>query len=189
MKKVWSLAFVCLALLSGAHAQESFGLANSATGTTLNTLTKVVVNGGVPQAEIVATTDTSGAVGITTLGNGTTGTAIVTRSGIAPCVFDNTVVAGHFVQIAPGTAGDCHDAGATRPTSGQIIGIGHPDRRLGGNLQRTARQEHPAIVLGAALPASRVERYIEPDSRQWDRDVRDDLLCSFNCHQRRWPVH
>jgi hypothetical protein len=123
MKKVWSLAFVCLALLSGAHAQESFGLANSATGTTLNTLTKVVVNGGVPQAEIVATTDTSGAVGITTLGNGTTGTAIVTRSGIAPCVFDNTVVAGHFVQIAPGTAGDCHDAGATRPTSGQIIGI------------------------------------------------------------------
>jgi hypothetical protein len=123
MKKVWSLAVVCLALLSGAHAQESFGLANSATGTTLNTLTKVVVNGGVPQAQIVATTDTSGAVGITTLGNGTSGTAIVTRSGIAPCVFDNTTVAGDFVQIAAGTAGNCHDVGATRPTSGQIIGV------------------------------------------------------------------
>jgi hypothetical protein len=123
MRKVWSLAVLCLALLSGAHAQESFGLANSATGTTLNTLTKVVVNGGVPQAQIVATTDTSGAVGITTLGQGTTGTAIVTRSGIAPCVFDNTTVAGDFVQIASGTAGNCHDAGATRPTSGQIIGV------------------------------------------------------------------
>lgn len=123
MKKVGLLAVVCLALLSGAHAQESFGLANSSTGTTLNTLTKVVVNATVPQAQIMATTDTSGAVGITTLGNGTSGTAIITRSGIAPCVFDNTTVAGDFVQIASGTAGDCHDAGATRPTSGQIIGV------------------------------------------------------------------
>lgn len=123
MKKLWLLAIVCLALNSAVHAQESFGLANSATGTTLNTLTKVVVNGGVPQAQIVATTDTSGAVGITTLGNGTSGTAIVTRSGIAPCVFDNTTVAGDFVQIASGVAGNCHDVGATRPTSGQIIGV------------------------------------------------------------------
>src|SRR3954465_10577494 len=108
MKKL-SILLACLMALSlGAQAQESFGLANSATGTTLNTLTKVVVNGGVPQAQIVATTDTSGAVGITTLGNGTSGTAIVTRSGIAPCVFDNTTVAGDFVQIAAGTAGNCH---------------------------------------------------------------------------------
>jgi hypothetical protein len=123
MRKVWSLAVVCLALLSGARAQESFGLANSATGTTLNTLTKVVVNGGVPQAQIVATTDTSGAVGVTTLGNGTSGTAIVTRSGIAPIVFDNTTVAGDYCQISTTVAGNCHDVGATRPTSGQIIGV------------------------------------------------------------------
>jgi hypothetical protein len=39
-----------------------------------------VVNGGAPQAQIVATTDVSGVVGITTLGNGTSGTAIITRS-------------------------------------------------------------------------------------------------------------
>lgn len=123
MKKVCLLAVVCLALSLGARAQESFGLANSATGTTLNTLTKVVNTAGVPQAQITATTDTSGAVGITAQGNGTTGLAVITRSGVAPCVFDNTTVAGDFVQIASGTAGNCHDTGATRPTSGQIIGI------------------------------------------------------------------
>jgi hypothetical protein len=123
MKKLLLLLSLVIAVSIGAQAQESFGLANSSTGTTLNTLTKVVVNAGSPQAQIVATTDTSGAVGITTLGNGTSGTAIITRSGIAPCVFDNTAVAGDFVQIAAGTAGNCHDAGATRPTSGQIIGV------------------------------------------------------------------
>jgi hypothetical protein len=123
MKKLLLLLSLVIAVSMGAQAQESFGLANSSTGTTLNTLTKVVVNAGSPQAQIVATTDTSGAVGITTLGNGTSGTAIITRSGIAPCVFDNTTVAGDFVQIASGTAGNCHDAGATRPTSGQIIGV------------------------------------------------------------------
>jgi hypothetical protein len=123
MKKLLLLLSLVIAVSMGAQAQESFGLANSSTGTTLNTLTKVVVNAGSPQAQIVATTDTSGAVGITTLGNGTSGTAIITRSGIAPCVFDNTAVAGDFVQIAAGTAGNCHDAGATRPTSGQIIGV------------------------------------------------------------------
>lgn len=123
MKKLLLLLSLVIAVSIGAQAQESFGLANSSTGTTLNTLTKVVVNAGSPQAQIVASTDTSGAVGITTLGNGTSGTAIITRSGIAPCVFDNTTVAGDFVQIASGTAGNCHDAGAARPTSGQIIGV------------------------------------------------------------------
>lgn len=123
MKKVLLAALACLALIPAARAQESFGLANSSTGTTLNTLTKVVNTAGAPQAQIMATTDTSGSVGITTLGNGTSGTAIITRSGIAPCVFDNTTVADDFVQIASGTGGDCHDVGASRPTSGQIIGI------------------------------------------------------------------
>lgn len=123
MKKFALLFSLLIALSLGAQAQESFGLANSSTGTTLNTLTKVVNTAGAPQAQIMATTDTSGAVGITTLGNGTSGTAVITRSGIAPCVFDNTTVAGDFVQIASGTAGDCHDVGSTRPTTGQIIGV------------------------------------------------------------------
>jgi hypothetical protein len=41
MKKTLLSVLCLLALSLGAQAQESFGLANSATGTTLNTLTKL----------------------------------------------------------------------------------------------------------------------------------------------------
>jgi hypothetical protein len=127
VKKIALLFSLLLAVPLGLQAQESFALANSSTGTTVSHLAKVVVNAGVPQAQITATTDTSGAVGIVApdpnSGAGTTGQVVITRSGIVPCVFDNTTVAGDFVQIASGTAGDCHDAGATRPTSGQIVGV------------------------------------------------------------------
>jgi hypothetical protein len=127
VKKIALLFSLLLAVPLGLQAQESFALANSSTGTTVSHLAKVVVNAGVPQAQITATTDTSGAVGIVApdpnSGAGTSGQVVITRSGIVPCVFDNTTVAGDFVQIASGTAGDCHDVGATRPTSGQIIGV------------------------------------------------------------------
>lgn len=127
MKKVSLLFSLLLALSLGARAQESFALANSSTGTTVSTLTKVVVVGGVPQAQIMATTDTLGAVGAVApnpnSGAGTTGQVVITRSGIVPIVFDNTTVAGDYCQISATVAGNCHDVGATRPTSGQIIGI------------------------------------------------------------------
>jgi hypothetical protein len=123
MKKLLLLAAVCLLSLSASAQISTAQYANSSTGTTLNTLTKIVVNATVPQAQIAATTDTSGVIGITTDGAGTTGKPTITYQGIVPCVFDNTTVANDFVQIASGTAGNCHDAGATRPTSGQIIGV------------------------------------------------------------------
>jgi hypothetical protein len=123
MKKLLLLAAVCLASLSSSAQISTAQYANSSTGTTLNTLTKIVVNATVPQAQIAATTDTSGVIGITTDGAGTTGKPTITYQGIVPCVFDNITVANDFVQIASGTAGNCHDAGATRPTSGQIIGV------------------------------------------------------------------
>jgi hypothetical protein len=48
----------------------------------------------------------------------------VATSGKATCQFDATAVtAGDYVQISSVTAGDCHDAGSARPTSGQIIGF------------------------------------------------------------------
>ncbi len=122
MKKL-ILLIAAIAISTAASAQVSTAqYANSSTGTTLNTLTKIVVNAGTPQAQITATTDTSGAIGITTDGAGTSGKPTITYAGIAPCVFDNTVVGGDYVQISSGTGGDCHDAGSTRPTSGQIIG-------------------------------------------------------------------
>jgi hypothetical protein len=90
------------------------------TGTTINTLTKLT---GVPStAVIAATTDTGGVVGITTAGAGTSGNATVTMHGSTSCVFDGATTAGDYVQISSTTAGNCHDSGATYPTSGQVIG-------------------------------------------------------------------
>lgn len=90
------------------------------TGTTLNKLAKLT--GAPSTAVITATTDTGGAVGAVISGDGTTGSAIIQMSGLIPCTFDNSTTAGHYVQLSPTVAGDCHDAGATFPTSGQVIG-------------------------------------------------------------------
>jgi hypothetical protein len=90
------------------------------TGTTTSTLTKLT--GAPSTAVITATTDTAGAVGITTAGAGTTGSATITIEGSVSCVFDGATTAGDYVQISSTTAGNCHDVGATYPTSGQILG-------------------------------------------------------------------
>src|SRR6266436_3874150 len=90
------------------------------TGTTQNKLVKLT---GAPSTAIISTAgDTGGAVGIVTSASSTAGNAQIAVSGQANCVFDNTTVAGDYVQISSGTAGDCHDAGSTLPTSGQVIG-------------------------------------------------------------------
>jgi hypothetical protein len=93
----------------------------SSTGTTVNTLTKLT--GAPSTAVIAATTDKSGIIGITTSGAGTAGNAVVQLGGSGvSCVFDNATTAGDYVQISSGTAGNCHDVGATLPTSNQLIG-------------------------------------------------------------------
>ncbi|HEV3330670.1 MAG TPA: hypothetical protein VG096_06805 [Bryobacteraceae bacterium] len=96
-------------------------LANAAaTGTTLYKLTKLT---GAPSTAVSATTsDTGGIVGITVAGAGTTLTAVVQASGNTSCVFDGATTAGHYVQISNTAAGDCHDSGASYPTSGQVMG-------------------------------------------------------------------
>ena len=92
----------------------------SGAGTTLNTLTKFT--GAPATAVIAATTDTGGVAGITTAGAGTTGSATIQYSGAAGCVFDGATTADDYVQISSSTAGDCHDAGSTYPSAGQVIG-------------------------------------------------------------------
>jgi hypothetical protein len=105
---------------SPASVPQVLTLANSSTGTTNNTLTKLT---GAPSTAIIAaTSDTGGVVGITLTGGGTTGNATVAFSGSVPCIFDGATTAGDYVQISSGTGGNCHDAGATYPTSGQVVG-------------------------------------------------------------------
>ena len=92
----------------------------SSTGTTTDTLTKLT---GAPSTAVISgTSDTGGAVGITISGAGTTGNATIQIAGIAPCVFDGATTAGDYVQISSSTTGNCHDSGATYPTSGEVAG-------------------------------------------------------------------
>lgn len=98
----------------------------ASTGTALNSLAKLT---GAPSTVVVATTsDSSGVLGVvnanagTTCAAGTTGKACIVTRGPGTCNFDGAVTAGDYVQISSSTAGDCHDAGATYPNNGQVLG-------------------------------------------------------------------
>lgn len=101
----------------------SFYTNDGSTGTANNKLVKISAGSTVVT---MGTTDTDGAVGIclnnATSTCGTTGNANVVFGGVVGCVFDGATTLGHFVQISATTGGDCHDAGATRPGTGQVIG-------------------------------------------------------------------
>ena len=98
---------------------------SSSTATVLNEL--AVLTGAPSTATVAPTTAKSGVVGIVTAGAGITGNATIQQSGgPVNCLFDGATTAGDYVQISPG-GGDCHDAGASYPTSavagtGQVIG-------------------------------------------------------------------
>ena len=99
----------------------TFEMANEGTtGTSLNFLAKLT---GAPSTAVkAATSDTSGVVGVVSGGSGTTGNAIITYEGYAVCSFDGSVTSGDYVQISSSNAGDCHDAGASYPSGGQVLG-------------------------------------------------------------------
>lgn len=102
---------------SGMTAQ----IANEAgTGTSNNHLAKLT---GAPSTAIITSAgDTSGIVGVVVSGGGTTGSAEIIVVGTGQCDFDGATTAGHFVQQSASVAGECTDAGATYPQSGQVIG-------------------------------------------------------------------
>ncbi len=114
------------------YAGTSFDITNSGaltfepcndgtTGTSLNFLAKW--NGaGTPCAVKAATSDTDGLIGIVSGGSGTSGSAVVSYRGYASCSFDGATTAADYVIASSSTAGDCHDAGATRPTGVEVIG-------------------------------------------------------------------
>lgn len=92
----------------------------SSTGTTVNRLAKLT--GAPSTAVITATSDTENAIGIVTSGAGTTGNATVAIIGQAACEFDNATTAGNYFTISTITAGKCHDAGSSFPTSAAPYG-------------------------------------------------------------------
>lgn len=106
---------------SGGGGAPTITIANAGTtGTTTNTLTKLT---GAPSTAVIsATSDTGGVVGITTSGAGTSGNATISIAGSVNCVFSGATTSGDYVQISSATGGDCADAGASYPTTGQVIG-------------------------------------------------------------------
>lgn len=136
-------------LYLGTYADLSGGglvteLANQAvTGTTLNKLAKIT--GSPAMAIIASTSDTSGVIGVAVDGAGTTGNVQIARDGQATCAFDGPTTAGDYVQISGTVAGDCHDAGASYPGSGQVLG-----RVLSTN---AAAGLYAMLVAGAELQA------------------------------------
>ncbi len=91
----------------------------SGTGTTLWSLAKYVAAG----AEVLSTSDTTGAVGICVGGCGTTGTPQIAYNGETQCNFDGATTTGDVVVASTTAGGNCHDSGsATASTSVQCVG-------------------------------------------------------------------
>jgi hypothetical protein len=94
---------------------------DTVTGTATGLLAKL--NAGTPSKVITAAiTDTGGVIGVCVSTCSTSGSASISTIGTAGCIFDGATTAGDYVQISSTTAGDCHDAGATYPSAGQILG-------------------------------------------------------------------
>ena len=115
-------------------AQNAFGtiatIPNSSTGTTINKLASLT--GG--KAIITTAGATSGVIGIVIGGAGTAGSATIqTEASSVSCVFDGATTAGDYVQISASVNGDCTDAGATLPSSGQVLGTVLSTNGGGGN--------------------------------------------------------
>jgi len=105
---------------TGLTAGYASSLPNdTSTGTTLNKLVKLSSAG---KALIVASTDTSGVLGVCAANCGTTGNASIVVQGPASCVFDNSVVTGDFVTNSTSVAGDCHDAGTSLTQGVPLLG-------------------------------------------------------------------
>jgi hypothetical protein len=97
---------------------------NTTTGPTINKLASLTATNP-PTVTITASGATSGAIGVCQFNCSTSGSPNITATpgstiGLA---MDGAYTAGHYVQISASVAGDGTDAGATRPASGEIIGV------------------------------------------------------------------
>src|SRR6266576_592874 len=125
MKKLLLISLLSLSCFAqtrfDASSQLAFKVANDGTtGTTVNQLAKANSSGAAVNA---GTGDTGVPVFVVVGGAGTTGNASLAVAGAVTCKFDASGgTSGHYVQASTSTAGTCHDAGTSIPTSGWIVG-------------------------------------------------------------------
>ena len=123
---------------------------DSSTGTSLNFLAKY--NSATPSCAVKAgTSDTDGVIGIVSNGSGTSGNAVISYRGYVPCSFDGATTAGDFVVASTSNAGDCHDAGATRPSAVQVLGRVESTNSTSGTYSVRAALESPATSGTASV--------------------------------------
>ncbi len=131
--------------------RENFELCNdSTTGTSLNFLAKY--NAANPACAVKAgIADTDGVIGIVSNGSGTSGYAVITYRGYVQCSFDGPTTTGDFVVASVTNAGDCHDAGTTRPPSVQVVGRVESTNASSGTYGVRASLDPPESAGGGGL--------------------------------------
>lgn len=127
-------------------------LVNGGVGTIDKKVVKLDSSGNATQ---VATSDTSGAIGIVQSAP-VSSPVEVGISGQVQCAFDGATTLGDWVQISSTTTGDCHDAGSTWPASGQVLGKVLSTNASGGTYSLIMREEvtkHSNTNLASSLVA------------------------------------
>ena len=110
---------------------NAFQIPNSGSGTALNEL---AIGTGAPLTATTTTTSTtSGILGVVIAGSGNSGNAVIAMDGEALLAFDGATTAGDYVQQSTAYGGQGHDAGATCPASGQVVGQVLSTNASGGN--------------------------------------------------------
>ena len=134
------------------QGRMNFELCNDAAGgTALNFLAKY--NGASPACAVKAgTSDTDGVIGVVSGGSGTSGNAVISYRGFAWCSFDQGTTAGDYVVASITNAGDCHDAGSTRPSGVQVIGRAETTNTGAGTYAIRVALDSPAGSGGGAAP-------------------------------------
>jgi hypothetical protein len=130
------------------QGRQNFELCNDGTaGTSLNFL--AVYNGASPACAVKAgALNTDGVIGIVSNGSGTSGNAVITYRGYVQCSFDGSTVAGDYVVPSTTNAGDCHDAGTTRPSGVQVLGRVESTNTGVGTYGIRAALDAPVSVTG-----------------------------------------
>jgi hypothetical protein len=156
MKKLLALILMMVGMAAGQDLPANVTISgsqvvsrytNCAAGTTINLLAKLVNNAGSPCIQTATNSDTTGIVGVVVSGAGTSGTATVAISGQATCVADNSVTNANYLVAGSTTGGRCKDAGASYPTSGQVVGRALASASAAGTL--TFNVYGPGIVAAA----------------------------------------
>jgi len=120
--------FVILLAAASLHAQQAVlpytevVPNDSSTGTTVNRFASKSSAG----AAIISTAgNTSGVIGVVIDNAGTAGSAIIQKMGAAPIGIDadGSTTTGHYMTLSGSTNGKGTDAGASCPSSGQVLGF------------------------------------------------------------------